>query len=126
MTIALVIDDNRDQADALCSMLGILEVNAFPAYGPRAAMLALKKVAPDVVFLDIKMPGVDGFEVLSYLRRIPSMSGVPVVIVTSDDQKETFIKALKTGALMMIIKPARLDNIEAALVKAGLKEPKGS
>ena len=121
--LALVIDDNRLQADALCSMLKILDVQAYPAYGPRAAMLALKKITPDVVFLDIMMPGVDGFEVLNYLRRYPSMANTPVVIVTSDDQKETYQKALKTGALMMIVKPARLSNIERALFKAGLKMP---
>ena len=121
MPVALVIDDNRDQADALCSMIQLLDITAYAAYGPRAAMLALKKIVPDVVFLDIKMPGVDGFEVLNYLRRYPSMKNVPVVIVTSDDHKDTFAKALKTGALMMIVKPARLDSIEKALVKAGLR-----
>ena len=121
MTTALVIDDSRDQADALCEILMMLDVEAYPAYGPRAAMLALKKIDPDIVFLDINMPGVDGFEVISYLRRYPKLTGVPVVIITSDDQPETVIKVKRTGALLMLIKPATVEGIESSLLKAGLK-----
>ena len=120
MTIALVIDDSREQADALCEILSMLEIEAFPAYGPRAAMLALRKIDPDIVYLDINMPGVDGFEVLAYLRRYPKLHGVPVVIVTSDDQPETASKARKTGALLMLIKPATVEGIEKSLRTAGV------
>lgn len=120
MSIALVIDDSREAADSLCRMLSEFEISAYPAYGPRAAMLALQKITPDIIFLDVNMPGVDGFEVLAYLRRYPSLSGVPVVIVTSDDQPETEIKASKTGALLMIIKPATMDSIKGALMRAGI------
>jgi len=120
MTIALVIDDNRDTADSLCQLLSLLAVEAFPVYGPRAAMLALKKITPDVVFLDVNMPGVDGFEVLAYLRRFPTLTETPVIIVTSDDQPETENKAQEGGALILIIKPATLDSLEAALKQASL------
>ena len=46
------------------------------------------------------MPGVDGFEVLAYLRREPRLAGLPVIIVTSDDQPETAQRAL-AGAPML-------------------------
>jgi CheY-like chemotaxis protein len=120
MTTALVIDDHRDAADTVCQMLGLLDVDAKPAYGPREAMLLLKDYSPDIVFLDINMPGVDGFEVMSYLRRFPHMQTVPIVFVTSDDQPETAGKVRKTGALLIIIKPVTIDSLEAALKKAGL------
>lgn len=120
MVNALVIDDNRDSADAVVSMLSLLDVNAKAAYGPRAAMLVIKDLTPDIVFLDINMPGVDGFEVYSYLRRFPRMQDVPIVFVTSDDQPETAGRVRKTGALLVIIKPATLDSLELALRKAGM------
>lgn len=120
MTLALVIDDNRESADTVCEMLRFLGADAEAAYGPRAAMLILKDTRPDIVFLDINMPGVDGFEVLSYLRRFPLMEDVPIVFVTSDDQPETAGKVRKTGALLIIIKPATLESLETALRKAGL------
>ena len=118
--IALVIDDSRDAADAICQILTLFDFEAYPAYGPRAAMLALKKIDPDVVFMDVNMPGVDGFEVMAYLRRFPKLANIPVVIVTSDDQPETAGRARKTGALLLIVKPATVDSIENALNKAGL------
>jgi CheY-like chemotaxis protein len=120
MTTALVIDDNRESADSVSEMLSYLGVDSEVAYGPRAAMLVLKDMTPDIVFLDINMPGVDGFEVLSYLRRFPKMEEVPIVFVTSDDQPETAGKVRKTGALLIIIKPATLESLETALRKAGL------
>lgn len=120
MKTALVIDDSREHADALCEILSLLDVEAYPAYGPRAAMLALRKIDPDIVYLDINMPGVDGFEVLAYLRRYPKLYGVPVVIVTSDDQPETASKVKTTGALSMLIKPASVEGIENSLRRAGL------
>jgi PleD family two-component response regulator len=120
MVNALVIDDNRDSADAVVKMLSLLNVEARAAYGPRAAMLVLKDVTPDIVFLDINMPGIDGFEVLSYLRRFPRMHEVPIVFITSDDQPETAGKVRKTGALLVIVKPATIDSLELALRKAGM------
>ena len=63
------------------------------------------------------MPGVDGTEILSYLRREPKLIPISVFIVTSDDQPETRKKVMKLGATAMIIKPATIDVLEAALKK---------
>jgi CheY-like chemotaxis protein len=120
MTKALVIDDKREMADSLSKMLSLLNIDADVAYGSRSAMQTLMISTPDVVFLDISMPGVDGFEVLGYLRRVPGMGKTPVVVVTSDDQPETYRKAEKGGALALIVKPATLEAIEAVLLKAKL------
>lgn len=120
MTTALVIDDNRDAADTVCRMLDLLGVKAKVAYGPREAMIISRGFTPDIVYLDIHMPGVDGFEVVSYLRRSPQFTGVPFVYITSDDQAETAMKARSTGALLIIIKPATIEQLEHTLLKAGL------
>ena len=115
MPTALVIDDNRQAADSLSQLLTLLGVSAEIAYGPRAAMLTLNESIPGVIFLDIHMPGVDGFEILSYLRRDPRLDRTPVIVITSDDQLETRKKALKMGAIDVIIKPARFGILETLL-----------
>ena len=120
MAVALVIDDNKQTADALIQMLGIWDISARLALGPSAAMLILGELTPKVVFLDINMPGVNGFEVLAYLRREPRLAGVPVIIVTSDDQPETAKRAYQDGANSVILKPVMVDILEAALKKAGI------
>jgi PleD family two-component response regulator len=120
MTVALVIDDNKQTAEALIQMLQIWDINARLALGPSAAMTILGDLVPNVVFLDINMPGVNGFEVLAYLRREPRLSGVPVVIVTSDDQPETARRAQRDGASSIVLKPVMVDILETALKKTGL------
>jgi len=120
MTTALVIDDNRETADSIGEMLKFLNVENQVAYGPRAAMIVLQDFTPDIVFLDISMPGVDGFEVMGYLRRFPQLQRIPVVFITADTQPETAGKVRRTGALHMIIKPITIDGLENALRKAGL------
>jgi len=121
MKEALIIDDNRSTADALHQMLTVLNVPARVAYGASAAMSILNTYTPNLILLDINMPGVDGLEILAFLRREPRLLPVPVVIVTSDDQPETRARVLKGGANGMIIKPATLQALEENLKKVGVK-----
>jgi CheY-like chemotaxis protein len=91
----LIIDDNRQTADALKQMLEILDLPTRVAYGSSPAMSVLGSVVPRFVCLDINMPGVDGSEVLAYIRREPRLMKVPVIVITSDDQPETRQHVLK-------------------------------
>ena len=116
----LIIDDNRQTADALQQMLEILDLPARVAYGSSPALVMLRNLIPSFVCLDINMPGVDGTEVLAYIRREPRLMKVPVVVITSDDQPETRQHMLKGGAQAILIKPATLDSLEAAFKKAGV------
>ena len=119
MADALIIDDNRSTADALKQMLAVLGLQARVAYGSSPAMTVLSRgFVPGFVFLDINMPGVNGTEILAYLRREPKLIPIPVFVVTSDDQPETRRKVMKLGATAMIIKPATIDVLENALKKA--------
>jgi CheY-like chemotaxis protein len=120
MTDALIIDDNRETADALKQMMDLLDVPARVAYGASPAISALSSLTPRLVLLDINMPGVDGTEILAFLRREPRLASVPVIVVTSDDQPETRQRVMQGGATAMIIKPADLDSLEASLKKAGI------
>ncbi len=121
MSEALIIDDNRTTADALRQMLAVLGFKARVAYGSGAGMAVLGSgFIPRFVCLDINMPGVDGTEVLAYLRREPRLIAVPVFVITSDDQPETRKKVIKLGATAMILKPATIDVLENALKKAKL------
>ncbi len=120
MKEALVIDDNRKTADALVEMVSLLGVIARSAYGSSPAMALLGEHTPSLILLDVNMPGVDGLEILAYIRREPRLMNVPVIVVTSDDQPETKKRVMNGGAVAMIIKPASLHQLENALVKAGV------
>lgn len=119
MAEALIIDDNRSTADALRQMLSVLGLNARVAYGSSPAMTILAGgFVPSFICLDINMPGLDGTELLAYMRREPRLIPVPVFVITSDDQPETRRKVMKLGATAMIIKPATIDTLENTLIKA--------
>ncbi len=125
MQKALIIDDNRAMADSMKQMLSLLSIDAQVAYGSRAGIAALKDLTPKIVFLDINMPGVSGFEVMAYLQREPRLESVPVIIVTSDDQDETATKVAEAGAKGMVIKPVTVEAIESALQKAEINKGDG-
>ncbi len=120
MTDALIIDDNRQTADALKQMLDVLGIPARTAYGSIPAMGVLASFVPSLVLLDVNMPGADGTEVLAFLRRDPRFAKVPVIVITSDDQPETRQRVMQGGANAMLIKPATIDLLEGALNKAGI------
>ena len=119
MDEGLIIDDNRQTADALNQMLGVLGFKARVAYGSSSAMELLgTSFTPKFIRLDINMPGVDGTEILAYLKREPRLMPVPVFVITSDDQPETRTKVMKLGATAMLIKPATIDAMEDAFKTA--------
>lgn len=117
MIQALVVDDVREMADGLCRMLALLDVKAEAAYGARAAIIYLNENSPDVVFMDLNMPGLGGMDVISYMQREPRLAGVPVIVVTSDDQPQTAERARALGVRDLLVKPVQCESIEAVLHK---------
>ncbi len=117
-SFALVIDDNREVADSLCNMLAMFDIFAQPAYGARTAMLMLREQTPSLLLLDILMPGLDGFEVLAFVRREPRLSKVPVIIVSTENQGESIKRALDAGATAYILKPVSVEQLELELRNA--------
>ena len=63
-----------------------------------------REVRPDIIFLDIRLPGKDGFEVLQELRRDPSTAETPVIILSNFGEKELVERGLKLGALEFLVK----------------------
>ncbi|MBI1855321.1 MAG: response regulator [Chloroflexi bacterium] len=120
MNDAIIIDDNRSTADAMHQMLTVLDISARVAYGASPAMSLLGGFTPGLILLDINMPGVDGLEILAYLRREPRLIPIPVIVITSDDQPETRARVMKGGANAMIIKPATLESLEENLKQLGV------
>ena len=122
MREALVIDDNRQMAETLCQFLMLFDMQGKAVIGSRQALLTLQNpaISPDIIFLDINMPGLSGHEVLGYVKREPRLADTPVIIVTSDDQPETEQRVKAAGAKGIIIKPVSIEALEAMLGELGL------
>ncbi len=71
-----------------------------------------KHPIPDLLLLDLKMPRVDGFEVLQWLRNQPGLSRMLVIVLTSSDQTRDINKAYELGANSYLVKPIELGDLE--------------
>ena len=111
----LIVEDDRRSAQGLAAQISVLGHTVAISYGPRMALQQLNEVIPDVIFMDINMPGIDGVEVLRFLRRDPMTVDVPVIIVSAEEQAETKQAAFEAGANYFIVKPPTLEEIEVAL-----------
>ena len=101
----LVVDDNPDAAELLEDALACAghEVRTAPD-GPSALQL-VKSFAPDIAFLDIGLPVMDGYELAGLLRRLPGLRGVPLVAVTGYAQDDDRQRALDSGFTEHLAKP---------------------
>ena len=112
----LVIDD---EAAIRHSMKMILEYESYEFVGAangQEGLAAVERESPDLVFLDIKMPGMDGLEVLGRIKAVND--SVPVVIVSGHATIETAVEATKKGAFDFIEKPLSRDRIDVTLRNA--------
>jgi signal transduction histidine kinase len=108
---ALVVDDNRDAADTLAMMLELMGLQVQRLYEPHDVEAAFAAFAPDVVFLDVGMPGRSGYDIASALRAMPTGNGVLLVAVTGWGQPEDRRRTQAAGFDHHLVKPPELHAI---------------
>jgi DNA-binding NtrC family response regulator len=117
----LVVDDEKEICTVLSDNLSQEGYRVFTANSGKTALELVKKEKPDLVLLDIRMPEMDGIEVL---RRIKKMKKeIVVIMLTAYGTLETARKAMKLGAYDYITKPFDLFSLKS-IVKEGLKRLK--
>jgi two-component system nitrogen regulation response regulator NtrX len=114
----LVVDDEPAIRDTMRMILDYEGYETLLAASGEEGLAAIERDAPDMVFLDIKMPGLDGLEVLSRLRNVND--AVPVVIVSAHGTTSTALEAGRLGAFRFIEKPLSKDYVLDA-VREGLE-----
>lgn len=107
MPTVLVVDDNAQNLTLLSTLpLPLYNVRAVTG-GPRALQAARQLPAPDLIVLDVMMPGMDGLEVLRQLRAQSATAHIPVVFVTAMDSHDDEERRLRLGAVGYITKPIK-------------------
>jgi CheY-like chemotaxis protein len=114
--IALVVDDNRETADGIVKMLSLIGFQAQPIYSPRLAIETMSNIGlPNLLVLDVHMQGVDGGEVIRFIRRDPRLASVPILAVSSDTQDAIVAGIMSAGANAFLSKPVEYDELEATV-----------
>src|SRR5574339_34447 len=115
-SMVLIVDDEYAGRETLQSVLqgegSYLEIVENGVQGIEKA----KRLLPDVILLDIMMPGMTGFEVCERIRNDPQVAEIPIIILTALDDREALLTGLKAGADDFISKPFDRFELRARLI----------
>ena len=101
----LIVDDNRDAADSLALLLGLWGYHPQVAYDGHSALDLVRAGCPDGILLDLGLPGVDGYQLATNLRRFPDCVDTPIIAVTGYATAAHRHRALAAGIDHFLIKP---------------------
>lgn len=111
----LVVDDVAGIRLLVAAALADASTVVHQASRGEEALLVARDQNPDLIFLDLALPGMNGVEILSHLRADPETAGIPVVIVTALGHSELARQAIDAGANALIEKPFRPVQLRALL-----------
>ena len=115
--LVVCIDDSPLVAQSLGEFVDEQGYNFISIKEPMNALAILLKNPPDLIFLDLIMPVINGYELCSQLRRAPNLKNVPIVILTSKDGLVDRVRAKLVGGNSFLSKPVTKDELLATLVK---------
>jgi len=107
---ALIIEDNEQNMYMLSFLLEKNNYEIFQAFNGLDGIKAAKECLPDVILLDIQLPGMDGYQIARELRKRDDLNTIPIIAVTSHAMVGDREKAMESGATGYIEKPIDPDN----------------
>ncbi|CAN7703166.1 MULTISPECIES: response regulator [Duganella] len=107
----LIVDDNHQAADIAAELLALYGHQTTVAYSGADGLRTAAAFAPDVILLDLGMPGMDGYEVATALRALPENRNLALVAFTAWGDVATRQRTRSVGFDQHITKPASLDEI---------------
>ena len=122
----MVVDDNRDSAESLATVLNLLGADTHVEYSGADALEALATYKPDVLLLDIGMPDMNGYEVARRIRQEPKLQDLTLVALTGWGQESDRQRSEIAGFDYHLIKPADINALQAVLDSPGGRRRGGS
>ncbi len=101
----LVVDDQEANIQVLVSMLGKLGFEILPASGVAQALKHLAIRQPDLILLDLLMPGLDGLDLCRKIQENAAWAEIPIIFLSAADDKNLIVRALESGGVDYITKP---------------------
>jgi len=107
----LVVDDEPEITDIVEAFLSEAGYVVAVENTPTKAIDAARQFQPDVVLLDIMMPGVDGYDICQQIKQEPGLSQVPLIFLTGKDRSDDMGRSFKVGGDMFIKKPFSCERL---------------
>lgn len=111
----LVVDDSKTELHHLSEILGKKGYSVRTAENGEEAMRRLAEDKPDLILMDVVMPGQNGFQLTRAITRDPRFEGVPVIMCTSKNQETDRVWGMRQGARDYIVKPVNPDELLAKI-----------
>ena len=118
----LIVDDNEDAAGTLKLLLEAAGHEAFVAYRALDALVTARRTSPDVLFLDIGLPDMDGYELARRLRGLPETARSTLVALTGYGQLQDKERAKDAGFDHHLVKPAKVVDVLSLLAPTPLTQ----
>jgi len=117
MSVILVVEDDTDTRQAVGEILTTLfpECRVLMTESGEAGLELIRRTRPDVVLLDLRLRGIDGFEFAERVRLLGPAHSVPIVALTGDMAPATLMRAERAGFAAFLRKPADIDRLETVL-----------
>jgi CheY-like chemotaxis protein len=115
----LVVDDNEDAAQMLAEALEQKGYATRVAHDAPTALRLAAEFSPEVAFLDLGLPVMDGYELAAHLRALPTLAGLRLIALTGYGQDSDRQRTRQAGFHDHLVKPVAIDDIEAAMKAAG-------
>ncbi|MFQ5779406.1 MAG: EAL domain-containing protein [Nitrospiria bacterium] len=110
--IVLVVDDDTTMRLLIREVLEQADIIVEEAKNGTEALSVFKRLFPDLVLMDVKMPGIDGFTSCAQIRQAPGGGDVPIIMVTGLDDIESIERAYKVGATDFVTKPINWTTLQ--------------
>ena len=119
----LVVDDDPDILNFLDQALSFHGYQVWTAASGREALERTPELQPDLILLDIRMPGIDGYEVIRRLKGEESTRSIPIIVITASpvDKERDRVRVLGMGAAQYVTKPLSVDMLVRE-IKAAIEE----
>ena len=116
----LIVDDTPEHLTVLRQMLAEQNYMVRPALNGEIAIKAANESPPDLILLDIRMPGMDGYEVCQQLKSEEKTRKIPVIFISALNELDDKVKAFSLGGVDYITKPFQTEEV-LARIKTHLK-----
>lgn len=111
----LLVDDRPENLDLLIGFLEKYNLNIIVATSGEQGLERLQHTRPDIILLDIMMPGIDGYEVCRRLKESDELSQIPIILMSALDDPVDKVKGLELGAVDYITKPYKVEEVFARI-----------
>jgi putative nucleotidyltransferase with HDIG domain len=116
----VIVDDNPNNLQVLSSILQEAGYKVRPALGGEIALRAVAASPPDLILLDIRMPGMDGYQTCEQLKARPATCDIPVIFISALNETDDKLAAFRAGGVDYVAKPFQAEEV-LARVRAHLQ-----